>query len=1089
MNQEKIKFHSIEYISYKQEIIIDEKNNNKLSPFSLSILDSALSKKITIIFSQGNFNLSPIISGIHTIQQKSDVLIGIPKTSFNNIFKKNTDVYFSLMYKKLIDSVPSSSFYFYHDTLWCKGSINKETDELSNVDTDTRPKHGSRRFKKDYGLNSIKNLRNGKYQQIPKIVSMPIDSITSIIGEKSIKFKKENYKLNKFNPKLIIYESINERIYNFDILLKLINEFEKSNGKLILHFSWPYLNGLSKFLTEINDNDNINLFHLGKRYCIESKNEFKKPASNLISLSLEGELWDRYYQNEKLINFEIILPALSINDNNLSTKNIEFYDWQFDDRVYDIKEYLKYENIDKIEKNVLKFPPIFDNFLSPSEIKRKCKKNKEWMTLPIRDSFSTNKNEISHSVCIFKGLCSDLDKCKDISYEFRGLYTTSTISKKTLFQIFIIERINQFCNINSAISKSKKTNLIVVNLHPYLATTSSFPELIKYLIESMQNIIGKITFPKIMNENNTISIGIKHNIESIIFKDGTIQESCIKIIRRNFYKDNPDFDLHIFKKDKSLRLIIKTKDTIKYLKFDGKNSSTTKKNYNGLILYDAIVKNNGSFIENKISKISFDKTYKDLTIKADIEYRTDKNKDKNNCELNILYTKLSKIQELPQELVQYSELLIPGPIPFFTTSGEDILISQGYDALLLPFKKLVFFAYPGHNFKRLLYQIKSYDDLISNNESNIAKKDLSFSIDYTNKSNRFKMPTKSHINNSQKKKFEMDAEFDSVFRQELLNDSNIDKSEREEIKTLEYTWNAIQKSINQQSQPNSFKYQFSKERIEFCVEFETGIKDTISFSVGTLIRKNMGNDYILASVENLSEGDQVFYIGSDERESIENYLLRTVHMEEEFSLEKILEPLTALKIFYETINSINFRKEYDENQMKKIYWLSMDQKKKLFNLLTHLLNDNYSLSEEGQNSLILNSIWKNIKSEKLIEIFGEGNKKLTQIKLFNLAKEMDLNYEKSSFKVLCTTAINNQPHYSFHDEKNLLAIGCLIGHKDIIDNHQTINEKGEKIGTFLRQIGKSIKRVANGNGELLNDIDMNIEGKIEKCKIIKIGKC
>ncbi|WP_319508922.1 hypothetical protein [uncultured Methanolobus sp.] len=128
MNKEKL--YSVEYKLRtkndleKQETIIDNKNNNQLSPISLSILDSVLTNKITVIFSQGPFNLSPIISCLFAFHYKSDVLIGIPKVRFNDTFKTNTDTYFSLMYRKKMEDICSNYFYFYDDTLWCKGSIS-----------------------------------------------------------------------------------------------------------------------------------------------------------------------------------------------------------------------------------------------------------------------------------------------------------------------------------------------------------------------------------------------------------------------------------------------------------------------------------------------------------------------------------------------------------------------------------------------------------------------------------------------------------------------------------------------------------------------------------------------------------------------------------------------------------------------------------------------------------------------------------------------------------------------------------------------------------------------------------------------------
>jgi len=1099
MIQEEIILSSVEYTSsLGQEIIIDEKKNNRLSPISLSTLDSVLSNKITIIFSQGTFNLSPIISCIFALKQQSDVLVGIPKTRFNESFKDSTSTYFSLMYKKVLNSMPTRSFYFYSDTLWCEGSISDDTNELEDIKITTRPKYGTPKFKNDYNAFVTDNLMNGNFQRIPKIVSMSIADIapSSIIGEKSIKFKKGDYKLETFNPKLIIYESINERRYSFDNLIELINRSKKSDVKLLLHFSWPYLKGLSAFLAKIKDDVDVNILHLGKRFCIESQDGFEKPHSGIIPLSLEGNSWDLYYPTNPSIDFKIILPTSSMIDRNLSTTDVEYCDWPFDIRVMDIREDLKYKNTDKIEQNVLKFPSIIDSFLSPSEIKRRCKKDGMWMTLPISNSFSIKENENSHAIGIFNGLCSDIEKCRDISYGFRNLYTTKTISKKTLFQTFMVDKINKLYDVNRKSSESETfpiASIVVANLHPYLATQSSFSESINYFVNSVKIILKYSILPRLINKESKIDMKFKidylQQFEKTIYKDGILQKSNTKIIKKQFSKYHPNLDLHIFKKDTSLRIMIKTKEPIEYLEFHRESSTIAKKFCKGLVLYDAVVKNDGFFNEKKVSNISFNRKNKNIIVDVEIGCRTNKNYTKNNFSINMLYGELSKIQTLSQELIKSSELLIPGPIPFHTISDDDILISHGYDTLLLPFKKVVFFAYPGYNFKQLLRQIKWYDDLISENQTNIGKRDLLFSIEHTNKSQRFKLPSKPHFNEIQEKKSEMDNPFDTAIRQELLDDSNVDGYEREEIKTLVEIWDSIQKNTRSESHPPPFINHSSKEHMEFCVEYETDVRDIISFSIDTLIRKKDGDEYILLSVEELSEGDQIFYIESDERESVENYLLRTLLSEEELSLEKILEPLMALKSFYETIKSLNIQKDYDDNQMKKIDWLSLEQKKNLFNLLCVLLNKEFLALKDDRNSFVLNSIWKNMKLERLIEIFEKGTKKITHTKLFNLSKEMGLNYKESSFKVLCATALNEQKHYSFHDEKNLLALGLLLGHQDIINNYQTINEKGVKIGTFLRQVGRSIKRVASGNGEPFNDIDMAIEGKTKKCTIVKVGKC
>lgn len=1079
-----------------QEIIIDEKKKNKLTPISLSILDSILTKKVTIIFSQGPLNLSPIISCIFAFKEQGDVLIGIPKRRFNDIFTKNTRIFFSLVYRKKYNSIPSNHFNFYNEMIWGKGLINEELNELSKIDIEKRPKHGTRDYMNDYEYIVNKKLSNGDFQNVPKIVSVPIVNLTpsAIMGEKTIEFEKQKYILNNFYPKLMIYESINERKYSLQNLLKLIFKSEESDVKLVLHFSWPYLKGLSTFLATIKNNKNINILHLGKRICIENRNKFQELPSHIIPLSLEGDLWDLYYPTKLHINFKIILPSSGINGNIVSIDDIENWDWPFDERIKDIRDYLKYKNVNKLDATLLKFPPIFDTVLSPFEIKRRVEKKGIWMSLPIEDSFSVKTNENSYIVSLFKGLCSDIEKSRDISYELRDLYTTTIVLKKTLFQAFLIGKLNQACGFKST-SKSEiipNVSIVIANLHPYLATQSSLSNSVEYLVNSIKNILNENLFPILASQGNTIwmetVLSNKENLKEIIFKDGVLQNLNIRTIKNMFSEFHSKIEMYVTKGDASLRITAKIKEPVDYLEFNYLSSTINKKHFNELILYDATFRNDGKFNEYKFSKISFARKPNNLIIELKVKSRTEKNHTECiDSKIQIIYGELSKMQTLTQEFIQKSELLIPGPIPFHTISEEDILISHGYDALILPFKEIIFFAYPGLNFKQLSRQIKLYCDLISENHTNIAKRDLLFSIEHTNKSHRFKLPSKPDLYDISEKKLEMDTPIDTAIRQEFLDDSKIKDDDLEEIKTLKDIWNIIQKNTPHIPIYSPIHHP-SKELRNFYVEYEIGTRDTISFSIDTLIRKKEGNNYILFPVDELLEGDQIFYIQSEERESTENYLLRTILSEEELSLEGILEPLVALKNFYETLKTIDFKRGYDKTYMDKIGWLLPDQKKTIFQLLNSLLNKDSLISYEFLNSIVLNSIWKGIKPEKIVEIFEEGTKRVTQLKLFNLATELGLTYKENSFKALCSTAIHEHKHYSFHDEDNLLALGQLMGHQEIIDNYQMINKKGAEIGIFLRQVGHSIKRVTTGNSEPFNDMDIAIEGKINKCKIIKIGK-
>lgn len=1096
-----MKLDSLEYIDEndKQVIVIKDKNEN-LSPISLSILDSILDKKVTLIFSQGPLNLTPIISCLFAYLKNQDVLIGIPKSLFKDVFgtkitKGNySKIYFSLLYRR---KFPSSSRYFYYDMLWCNGKIDEEQNEMTELDIETYPTHGTLSRKRKYEETILERLNNGSFQNIPKIVSIPVDGITpaGLINEKEIKFDKIGYKLKKFDPKLIIYESINERQYSLDNITELIKTIKNSDRKLLLHFSWPYLKGLSAFLTTFKNDNNINVFHIGKRLCIETRKKIKKPVPNLIHLSLEGGIWDTvYYPKDVYLDFKIRLPASNIKIENLSVDDLKNWDWYFDTIIEDIWKHLKYETIGRFEDNILKFPPVINTFLCPSEIKRGVflKKNKQWSSLPINESISINKGKDSPAIRAFNGLCSDIERFRDLSYKLRGFYTNSAITKKTLLQTYFIEKIidifERIHESNNKPNKIAQTSIIVANLYPHLIKTkTSFSDSLSYLFKSFKNIQNSL---HILRTNNTVFIEYTPEnggkIKEIIFENGTIQKAGIYNVKQFISNNNPEINVSFSKKERHIEITEYVNLSADYIEFT-KDTTIKKKNLKDLVTYKAVIKDSGSFHETKLINISFERKSSNLILNVKVEQRTDNHpKSIVENEIQIRYIELAKMQTLPYELIKSSELLIPGPIPFHTISDDDILISHGYDALLLPFKEIIFFAYPGRNFKELMKQIQLYKDIVSESETKISQRDLLFSIEHTNKSRHFELPPKPDVKDIIED--ELDTPMDSAIRQEQLDESNANETEVEEIKTLKNIWAQTRNIANNMPQKRSFIHNPSKEYIIFDVKFEDGTTDTISFQKGILIRKKYGDDYILSSIDELSENDQIIYIQTDERDSIENYLLKTILSEDEMSLDDILKPLTALKDFYKVINTLDYTENYDEQNMKKLDWLSSDQKKNLYDIFSLLFIRELSSLAETLNDLICNSVWKGlIKPEKLIQIFGAGNKMITYSKLFNLAKRMGLNYTENSFKTLCSTAINDYKHYSFHDENNLLVIGRLIGHMGIIENYQIINDKGSRIGTFLRQVGRSINRVANGKGEF-NEMDIAIEEKMKKCTIVKIGE-
>lgn len=1082
-------FASIEY-KYGQErqtIIIDEKNNSELSPISMSILDSVFSNQVTIIFSQGPLNLSPIISSLFAFVEQKDIFVGIPKKQYTQNHSKNTQTFFSLLYRKKFNSTNSrsNSLYFYEKMLWCKGHINEETNEMIGIEVSTRPKYGTRRYRNDYDSNINEKLENGKFQTIPKIVSIPVSDISpsSIIGEKPIQFKNEKYKLKKFDPKLIIYESINNRKYNFDNILNLIESSYDSDVKLVLHFSWPYLKNLSYFLEKTKEYKNLNVLHLGKRFCIDLKDAFERPSPSVRGLSLEGNLWDTYYPVDTSFNYQIVMPKYNLNNQYPNIKEIINYDCIFDTKIEELREFSKHENINRFEKNILQFPPIIDSFLPPSDIKKFTTKYGRPLSLPIQDTFSIETEKNSFSVNLFKGLCFDLEKSRDIAYEIRNLFTTKAVSKNTLLQACLIEKMNQFYDVN----EQTHASIVIANLHPYYGTQKSFRERIGYFVNSIGKILGNL--PYLIFQDNDVYMefelpnGKKHR--EMVYRNGDLKASNIRNVKKVF---NQQFESLFFNVDSSSgNLSIVATEPVQYFQYGKSDDKAKTKKYNELKIYECAISEVGSFDEKKISNISFGNN---IDIKITIKTINKKNQISIDHTIEMYYADISKMSELPREVIQRSELFIPGPIPFHTISDQELLISHGYDSLLLPFKKITFFVYPGYNFWLLLKQIKIYKDLISDDKSNVAKKDLSISLSNTKKNRYLDLPSNPKFEQTDEDEINGDTPLDNTIRKELIDTEKAEDYEINEIKTLQDIWKSIKERTQPKSTFKSFASQSLKEQIEFCVEYYSGKRETILFPVGTLIRKKVGDKYDLCSVEELSMNDEIYYISDVELGSIENYLLINLLSEDELSLEDILEPLVDFKIFYDYLRKIDIKKYNPKKQMEKIHWLSSEQKKILYDVLYTLLNENSSVIENDRRDIISDSIWNDIDTNKLIEIFAEGNNKVTKSKLYKVAIELGLkSYAEGSFKALCSKSINEQKHYYFHEEENLLVLGKLLGNPYIIENYQLINEKGSKVGNFLRQIGFSLKRISSGNSDPLNEIDMLLINKLKKCTVVRIGKC
>jgi len=771
-----------------------------------------------------------------------------------------------------------------------------------------------------------------------------------------------------------------------------------------------------------------------------------------------------------------------------------------DSRLQNIRDSVKFESIaDNFTKNILIFPTIIDSFLLPSEIKVRSyvDRIKAVRYVTIQDFLKFKTEEDSHSFQSFQSLCSDIESCKDISREFRGLRTYSALNKKTLLQIYLIEEIQKAAKKIRLSSGGENSNeeisIIIPKLHPFFETRKNNFESLQYFFESFSFLLKHIKLPNVIKKTNKIVIKIG-NEEITIFGDNVFKIPSCERIHKNIDRERLyPIEVSLTKESDFLEISVAIKIQIPYVRIEEFDKNHYKKEYcKGLDIYRLKITPNGQYFETYLSEFSNESKLYSNSLSYLIKYLTSTNTSSKTHEvkMNIDLSELSSICHSSQEKIIKSRLLMPGPVPFQTISNGELCISQGYDALLLPFKEIVFFSYPGRNLQRIAKQFGLYKEIFSEEPTRISNADLHFSIEHMNKSKRYEFPVIPSVEDTPQKMTEGDTVFDTAVRTELLDESRASEEEKEELITLKEIWTRIgrKKSVTSIDgvKPASAFSQIQREQITLKVKFDYGTEDSIAFMSGTLIRRRSGEDFVLTQVDDLVEGDEILYIEANERESIDNYLLRDFVQEKGISLEQIFEPFSCLRLFYETLNSIDYFGEYPAEAMKKLYWLDETQNTVLFKTIQLLLREPTSPELDTLLHDVNNIYYGQISSDQLTQTFTGRRIQITYEKLFKLAQFVGLSLAEPTFKQYSTFALNEHHHYYFKNDKDLLALGRLIGHQRIIEDYQIINSQGRDVGTILQIIGRSIARVTRGISDHFSEMDASIEGKVQRCIIVSV---
>ena len=1102
------KLRSMEYIDkdHTEEILNIENNrlSSALSPFSLEIINAVFTHQITVILSQGSLNITPLVACLYAYNQNHDVLIGIPKARFDEVYKGYTRTYFSLTYRKAVNNILSNPFFFYTDMFWCKGRIDASNNVLTNIDIETNPTYGRRDFKERYNSLMKQKLVNGLTNQNPILLNIPIETSlpSNIIGESKITFLMTEYKSLNYDPHLIIFESINERQFEFEHLLGISENIRISGKKLLLHFSWPYLHGLNSFIGKLRETyqDNIAVFHFGKRLCFELKETLNKPPESLLHLSLEGNQWDSvYYPDESTLpSIEVYLPYVEQISKDCDTVSIADMTWPFDEVLRDIwRMNITEDAFSNVVKNILKFPPVIDAFLHPSELKVKSyiEAIHSWRYIPIKEYLLDQTSIDENHVLPVYGIFSDLDSCKDFSRYLRGLHTNASPSKKTLFQMLLFEylqnSINQLVNTsNDSDLQSSLTKFIIARTHPYFETRRGIFDSIQYFFSGISTILSHDALPRAVRKGKKIYVKI-HTKEFEVFngKKLIVDGFSFEQVLTQYLRLPLEVSQNV--RGESLTLLVSVKLCERYIKLGrtSRGMEAKKQFLDRLYIYRLDVEPDGNFSEFILSNIAVKSNIysNKFEVSLDVSVNGPGCTKQATVAMQFSHQDLSSLSRLNKDMIQQSILLVPGPVPFQTITDSGIIITKGYASLLLPFKKTILFSYPGINFKRISRQIWVLEQLYKEELTDVSIRDLSYSLQQTHKCHIIELPTlREQSDGSLDQLINGDTPFDAAVREELTNECTArDDDEKQEISTLKDIWQKLKADSAQKvlPSPQSRPFYSNCDLLPIRVRFENGTVEQIAFSRGTLIRRKINGKYLLCPIEDLNIGDEILCVETSDKLSIDNYVLKDYFDDQDLSMEQILEPFTCLKLFYHALHSINLQQSCSISELRNLYWLPDKDKEILIRTISSSLNQ--YVEDNQENNFESNNFWYPVISmDELKKVFGKNGNRITYSKTFRIAKRLGISIAENTFNQYCSLALNEENHYFFKNSKDLLALGRLMKHTEICNDYETINDMGRKVGRILQIIGQSISRVTSGNSELLNELDIGIEKVIKKCMII-----
>lgn len=1011
-----------------------------LGPVSSSIVENAKRGRVALIFSQGDLNITPLLSALSLGgQPNGDVMIGIPKSRYGRLNSQYYNDFFSL--------IRGNNSFYYKNSVWLSAKPKKNSTDDGDITFDLdnikfKLKWGTRSYRKEMESRMDKELQNGDINKRSFVVTFPLNSASTFanLDSTTMTFGDKERKVRPISPGFLILESVNETMRGFEPLVPLVKKLLENKVGAVIHFSWPYISGIGPFINSIDEltqifGERLKLFHIGKRFSLELKNIVideiirSTEESNISSaithhpaierLTLEGRNWDSYYSNREgthLDKVEFCAPINTILDYN-SIEEVLSESTSTDHRINALKEDLTDRPLPDRWWYFLRFMPFIDSFVRPDSIKYTFR----------FDDGKYRRLKIQHAIAEASKKMDDTD-----SYLFEQLTAIIKNMSETIDLIDYLKGLKTY-------SVSSKSSAVI-----------SF--LLKSLFkEDSSDVILCDYNPK---------FGFKNYMSNYI-------EDILHFIQRNLpfsLNELPKGDFVIYSPDGSVERSETTFDEI--VKLDYNKDSTSN-------IFEIKLKLRGSNSENAIQR--------KLTLRLEGVDRLYKNMNYYD--------------------VRDNTLLLPGPLPLLRFDGEFPALSEGIDLFLRPFKKVIVFVNKGENYLRAHQQVATINSFLYGGDENpIAKKDLQISYRLNNSPSligKFEQSirsqerhTKSGIEDLENNTMNFDDTIEDSIRAEYLeNERRIDQKD---YRTLKDLWGSISKNQNSVT-PTTARYDNPEDFIHINVRYDQkGTVETIPIRKGTYIRLVDDDDNEAILVENLRPGQRIAYLESQTRESLDNYFIRNYSDYSGITIEEVHEPFTCLVILYRTLSDVDFTEDYIAEDFKPLYWLNDSEKYQLYKSIRFLmgLENDYTSDEASIRDYFRNSIiWDSLSDAPdgvlitLKEVFTL-TKTLNLDNLYGLSLAFGLEYELPSFKSLINTSLTGKDKYFFSNENNLLYLARLLNYTKIEDNYEDLTSAGKNIRTVLQLVGKSLKRVITGANRNFNDMDVFIEQRVMICTVM-----